>query len=106
MNSEKSRSRIGKLREQTGMTQLELSKIVGVTETTIANWEKGRSGIDVIEKIIRLCGALGCQIEDLIESDRAALSSEEQNNQTSFSQLRQVYKVGKQSPAQPKKSGS
>lgn len=61
------KSRIAQLREKVGLTQLELSRIVGVTETTVQNWESGRSGIDQIERVIRFCKALNCQVEDLLE---------------------------------------
>ena len=95
MKSDKPRSRIGQLREKIGMTQLELSRIVGVTETTIANWEKGRSGTEWIEKITKLCRALNCQLEDLIERESAESVPEEQTRKTSLSKLRQVYKAAK-----------
>ena len=95
MKREQPRSTIAKLREKAGITQLELSRIVGVTETTIANWEKGRSGIEWIERLIRLCRALDCQLEDLIEYDRPQLVAEEQSKKTSFSKLRRVYRTSK-----------
>jgi transcriptional regulator with XRE-family HTH domain len=66
-NKKSSVSRIAELREQVGLTQKELSNLVGVTENTIANWEKGRSGIDWIEKLIRLCKALNCDLKSLID---------------------------------------
>ncbi len=49
---------IAKLREQKGLTQRQLADAVGVTETTIANWEKGRSGTDWFVRISKLCQAL------------------------------------------------
>lgn len=55
------------LREKAGLTQLELSRLVGVTESTIQNWESGRTGTEHIERIVRFCKALNCQVEDLIE---------------------------------------
>lgn len=61
------RSKIGELREKRKMTQRELSDQVGVTETTIANWEKGRRGLEWFDRLIRLCKALKCKPEDLIE---------------------------------------
>ncbi|MBW4641777.1 MAG: helix-turn-helix domain-containing protein [Goleter apudmare HA4340-LM2] len=64
---EKPKPRIALLREKAGLTQLELSRLVGVTESTIQNWESGRTGTDHIERIIRFCKALNCQVEDLIE---------------------------------------
>ncbi len=64
---QKPKSRIALLREKAGLTQLELSRLVGVTESTIQNWESGRTGTDHIERIIRFCKALNCQVQDLIE---------------------------------------
>lgn len=59
-------TRIAELRRSHGLTQLELAQQVQVTETTIANWEKGRSGAEWILKVIALCKILDCQPEDLI----------------------------------------
>ncbi len=64
---QKPKPRIALLRERAGLTQLELSRIVGVTESTIQNWESGRTGTDHIERIIKFCKALNCQVEELIE---------------------------------------
>jgi transcriptional regulator with XRE-family HTH domain len=61
------KSRISFLREKAGLTQLELSRLVNVTETTIQNWEKGRAGVEQIERIIKLCKALQCNLEELVE---------------------------------------
>jgi transcriptional regulator with XRE-family HTH domain len=61
-------TRIAELRRARGLTQLELAQQVQVTETTIANWEKGRSGAEWILKVIALCKILDCQPEDLIVS--------------------------------------
>ena len=60
-------SRIGKLREKAGLTQRELSFRIGVTENTIQNWEKGRSVVEQIARMIKLCQELDCNLEDLIE---------------------------------------
>jgi transcriptional regulator with XRE-family HTH domain len=64
---QKPKPRIALLREKAGLTQLELSRLVGVTESTIQNWESGRTGTEHIERIIRFCKALNCQVEDLID---------------------------------------
>jgi transcriptional regulator with XRE-family HTH domain len=88
MNNKKSSvSRIAEFRERAGLTQKELSKLVGVTENTIANWEKGRSGIDWIEKLIRLCKVLDCNLESLIDYNPP-------EKEPSFSELREMYKKG------------
>ncbi len=65
----KPKPRIAFLREKAGLTQLELSRLVGVTESTIQNWESGRTGTNHIERIVKFCKALNCKVEDLIESE-------------------------------------
>lgn len=60
-------SRIAELRQKAGLTQQALALKVDVTETTIRNYEKGRSILEWIERIIRLCDALNCQPSDLID---------------------------------------
>ncbi len=62
-------SNIASLRIKEGLTQLALSRKVGVTESTIANWEKGRSDLKWIENVVRLCDALKCQPKDLISDN-------------------------------------
>jgi len=59
--------KIAQLREHARLTQLELSRHIGVTENTIQNWEKGRAGVEQIERFIKLCEVLHCKPEDLIE---------------------------------------
>ncbi|MBP0012111.1 MAG: helix-turn-helix domain-containing protein [Roseofilum sp. SBFL] len=67
MESSKPVSRIAELRQQKGLTQLQIAEILGVTENTIANWEKGRSGLDWIIRITNLCMILACKPEELLQ---------------------------------------
>lgn len=83
---QKPKPRIALLREKAGLTQLELSRLVGVTESTIQNWESGRTGTDHIERIIRFCKALNCQVEDLIEY-MSALPEEPEVQPSSLSEI-------------------
>lgn len=64
---QKAKPRIAFLREKAGLTQLELSRLVGVTESTIQNWESGRTGTEHIDRVVKFCKALNCRVEDLIE---------------------------------------
>lgn len=84
-------SKIGDLREASGLTQRELALKVGVTETTIANWERGRSGLDWIERLIKLCKALDCSLEDLVNYE----DSSQADAEPSFEELRQMYRSGR-----------
>lgn len=60
-------SKIESLRKTKGYTQKDLSILIGVTDTTIANWERGRSGLDWFERVDELCTALNCKPGDLYE---------------------------------------
>lgn len=59
-------SQIARLREETRLTQQKLATLIGVTTQTIQNWESGKSGVDQIEKFLKLCTVLGCELGDLI----------------------------------------
>jgi transcriptional regulator with XRE-family HTH domain len=64
---QKAVSRIATLRDRTGLTQAQLAVLVGVTPNTIQNWESSKSGVDQIEKFLKLCEVLSCDLKDLIE---------------------------------------
>lgn len=59
-------SKVAELRKAAQLTQLELAQAVGVTESTIANWEKGRNALVWFERVAKLCKTLDCSPEDLI----------------------------------------
>lgn len=59
--------KISELREKAGLTQRDLAIAVGVTDTTIANWEHGRRGIEWLVRTAKLCEMLNCQPSDLYE---------------------------------------
>jgi transcriptional regulator with XRE-family HTH domain len=97
-------SNIAELREKAGLTQRELSLTLGVTETTIANWERGRSGLDWIDRITKLCRVLNCNLEDLITEEVDEVESVDEAEPT-FDELRRMYKAGKlKQISQPSKS--
>ncbi len=60
-------SKVAELRRELGLTQRQLADAVGVTESTISNWEKNRNGIEWFERIARLCKTLKCEPSQLID---------------------------------------
>lgn len=96
-SNENASSRIAKLRDDAGLTQQELAVLVGVTVSTIQNWERSKSGVDQILKFLKLCIVLGCELQDLID-----YSVEESSVKKGFSlqELRDLRKkwVGETEP--------
>jgi putative transcriptional regulator len=62
-------SNIANLRQQRGLSQLQLAEECGVTPNTIANWERNRKGLDSFLTVARLCISFSrCSPEELLES--------------------------------------
>jgi DNA-binding XRE family transcriptional regulator len=57
------------LRENAGLTQEALAQVLGVTDHTVRNWEKGRAEPKLtIKQMKALCQALQCNLSDLPDS--------------------------------------
>ncbi|WP_348535500.1 helix-turn-helix transcriptional regulator [Komarekiella delphini-convector] len=69
-------SRVAELRKRLDLTQRELADLVGVTETTVRNWENNRSGIEWFERIAKLCDALQCAPNDLFRYQKIGENEE------------------------------
>lgn len=67
LNDQKPAKGLSAVRRRAGLTQKELAERVGVTETTIRNWENNRSGAEWFDRVARLCETLQCQPKDLLE---------------------------------------
>lgn len=52
-------SRIKQLRQAKGYTQLELAKLVGVTKSSVSQWETGLSANIKLPEFLELCRILG-----------------------------------------------
>ncbi len=76
-------SKISELRQKKGLTQRELAQAIGVTETTIRNYEKGRSILEWIERVVKLCQTLDCDPQDLIDYIEINGTSTSTSNSTS-----------------------
>lgn len=92
------------LREKAGLTQLELSRLVGVTESTIQNWESGRTGTDHIQRIIKFCKALDCKVEDLIELNETELPKEASTKPASLEEIHNLLGTDEERVAQAKQA--
>jgi transcriptional regulator with XRE-family HTH domain len=60
-------TRIAELRKKAGMTQSQLAIRLEVDTSTIRNLERNRTGVEQIERFIRLCEILKCNPAELIE---------------------------------------
>lgn len=89
MHRTKPVSRISSLREEMKLTQRELAELMEVTENTIANWEKGRSSIEWIDRVIRLCKIFECSPEELVEYVPELESSDSDSKEKSLAAIRE-----------------
>lgn len=69
---------IKKLREEKGLTQLELSKIVNVTDKAVSRWETGK-GYPDIAILEPLSAALGVSVTELLSGENVANSNRSSN---------------------------
>ncbi len=60
-------TKIAELRKRVGLTQSQLAARLGVDISTIRNLERNRTGVDQIERFIRLCDVLKCSPVELVE---------------------------------------
>ena len=96
--TQKPKSRVANLREQAGLTQVQLAVLVGVTPNTIQNWEKD-DGLSQLEKYLKLAEVFGCRAENLVEY--VEISEEEKPKSKGFSlqelrELRERWGTGTQ----------
>lgn len=61
---------IKKLREERGITQVELAKMCGVQQATISDIERGHVKSPSVDTAQRIARALGVRVEDLFPVDQ------------------------------------
>lgn len=54
------------LREQRGMTQMQLAELLGVRQSAVANMESGLVQFSGVDRLRKVASALGVTLEDLI----------------------------------------
>lgn len=57
------------LRKQKGLTQERLAEKTGIPIRTIRSYEQGTRKIGNVPNAVKLCKALKCKIEDLLEDE-------------------------------------
>ena len=87
----KAKSRVAELRKKAGLTQAQLAVFIGVTTNTIQNWEKD-SGLDQLEKYLKLCEVLGCELQDLIQYIQSPEEEKPKSKGFSLEELRELRK--------------
>ncbi|UKP01379.1 helix-turn-helix transcriptional regulator [Nostoc sp. UHCC 0870] len=101
MQKTKPVSRIAFLREQIGLTQLELAQLLDVTENTVANWEKGRGSLEWIDRVIKLCKIFRCTPDILVEyvPDNEPVETQPKTKKSHLEELRRLINTHEPSPS-------
>lgn len=63
-------NRISTIRKQRGLTQLELAQRIGVTQSTVSEWESGAK-FPRVTNLQAMAQALDCTADDLLRADDA-----------------------------------
>lgn len=58
---------IKKIREEKGLTQMELATVLNVSQSTIAMWETNKS-LPRVETLKAIAKAFGCTVDELLQS--------------------------------------
>ncbi len=61
---------IRELREKAGFTQVKFAAAVGVTQSTVSQWEAGKTYPNTA-KLQKLAAVLGCSVDDLFSETEA-----------------------------------
>jgi transcriptional regulator with XRE-family HTH domain len=102
----KIKSRVGALREEAGLTQVQLAAFVGVTPNTIQNWEK-EEGLDQLERYLKLAEILGCEVQELVEFAESNEPEGQTNISFSLEDLRKLRaKWNLKNPSSPTSESS
>ena len=64
--------RLAAIRVQKGLSQQELSRISGVSQSVISDIEKGKTPAPRIDTVLALAQGLGCTLDDLVPNENAA----------------------------------
>ena len=56
--------KLGALRVNAGLKQIEAARLLGVTSKTLRNWEQYRTAPDA-PKLYEMCELYGCSIDDI-----------------------------------------
>ena len=59
---------IKQLRTDKGYTQINLSALTDIPQTTLSGWESGHIDL-VIERLLKLCDVLSVNVSDLLTED-------------------------------------
>jgi transcriptional regulator with XRE-family HTH domain len=69
---EDSQLTLAKIRERAGLTQRQLSEALGVTITTISNWERGVKEPNLnFAQVKHMTEVLQCSLDELVEATRS-----------------------------------
>ena len=68
MNTYITAKTVKRLREEKGLTQLQLAEIIGVSDKTVSKWETSK-GLPDISLVEPLCKALGVSVAELMSGD-------------------------------------
>ena len=71
---------IAECRKQKGLTQMQLSEKLGITDKAVSKWERGISMPDA-SIMLEVCGILGISVNELLSGEKINMENNDQKNE-------------------------
>ena len=84
--------RLSDLRKKAGLSQIELAKMLGISNRAVSKWENGISQPS-LENCVRLCGIFNISVSDLLTKESGVPKTV--HDRSGMESLRELYKIGR-----------
>ena len=85
---------IAECRKHVGLTQMQLSEKLNVTDRAVSKWERGRAMPDT-SIMLELCSILGISVNELLLGEKIIMENNQKNEQILLDMARELEKKNK-----------
>ena len=85
---------IAECRKQEGLTQMQLSEKLGITDKAISKWERGISMPDA-SIMLEVCGILGISVNELLSGEKINMENNQKNEQLLLDMAKELERKNK-----------
>lgn len=80
------------LRERAKLRAVDVASLIGVGESSVRNWEKGRTDPRLtINQVLKLCEIYQCSLSELDQASKISMGKMERNHKTQDVQASELH---------------